>query len=224
MDLYVAVIISIVVSVLVLFSIAIKVIGMSEYLNYLLLSSGKKDFQRSFLEKYFSYYSKLNPEEKRLFIKRVNFFIINKKFSGREGFKITPEVKLLISATAIQVTFGLKHYLLPRFPVIFVYPDVYLNKITGNYHKGEVNEHGLIVISWKYFLQGYKDVTDKLNVGIHEIAHALFLTIVRTDVHDLHLDEYLRSVVQLPAHELERIRSNHLFRNYAENNKYEFFL
>jgi len=30
-----------------------------------------------------------------------------------------------------------------------------------------------IFISWKYFLQGYGDTTDNVNVAIHEMAHAL---------------------------------------------------
>ena len=37
---------------------------------------------------------------------------------------------------------------------------------------GHVSPEG-IYIAWKYFLQGYSDKTDNVNVAIHEMAHAL---------------------------------------------------
>lgn len=223
MNEYFPVIIASFIILIVLVKITIKSFFIQDTFFHLLVSERKKNQQHLFLDKHFAFYSKLDRAEKTVFLKRINYFMHVKKFEGRQGFIITPEVKMLVSCSAIQITFGLKNYILHRFPTIFIYPDIYLNKITGNYHKGEVNEKGLIVLSWKYFLQGYHDDSDKINLGLHEMAHALSLTIIRTNDHDQGLDERLSSMIHLSEKEIRHIRASNFFRNYASKNIYEFF-
>ena len=201
----------------------IRFLDLQDILYSFIVPEHRKNQQDAFLSRHFGYYSGLSRNERAIFIRRVNYFISAKRFEGRQGFEITPDVKLIVAASAVQLTFGLRKYTLPGFPVIFIYPDVYFNRITGNYHKGEVNQHGLIVLSWKYFVQGYKDLTDKLNLGLHEMAHALFLTILRTDNHDSGLDGYLNKVINLSPDEITVIKASHFFRDYAGTNIHEFF-
>jgi len=82
------------------------------------------------------------------------------------------EIPILISAAAIQISFGLDKYELPFFKNIYIMPDAYVKTGEQEIYVGHVAPEG-IYISWKYFLSGYGDATDNVNVAIHEMAHAL---------------------------------------------------
>jgi hypothetical protein len=65
----------------------------------------------------FPYYNKLSTDRQEIFLDRLQKFISEKTFRihDEKGFK---EMPVLISAAAIQLTFGLKRYLLPHFRYI----------------------------------------------------------------------------------------------------------
>ena len=130
---------------------------------------------REVLNKYFPYYISLEPREKLHFERRVHQFMGLKSFIPRNIEEVTLEMKTLISACAVQLTFGLPKIYLRHFSKILVYPDNYYSTINQTYHKGEVNPRfGIIVISWKSFVKGYVE-KEGLNLGLHEMAHALHL-------------------------------------------------
>ena len=58
----------------------------------------------------FPFYSKLNSRHKTYFEHRVASFIVDKHFIGREGLQISEEMKVLISATAVMLTFGFRDF------------------------------------------------------------------------------------------------------------------
>jgi len=112
----------------------------------------------SLLEKYFLYYQKLNHRDKSKFQKRLRYFIDSKIFLPKQMSKITDEMRILIGACAVQLTFGLPPIRLVFFKQILVYPDKYTS-INGKVHKGEVNmKRHLIVLSWKDFVEGYRHI------------------------------------------------------------------
>ena len=128
----------------------------------------------SALNKRFPYYVSIRTVEKERFIHRIKNFIADKIFyiHDESGFK---EMPILISASAIQLTFGFKKYLLPYFKNIHVFPEEFFRAndlgicfLAGNVSGNNIN------ISWKHFLKGYQDGTDGQNVGLHELAHALY--------------------------------------------------
>lgn len=87
------------------------------------------------------------------------------------GFK---EIPILISASAVQLTFGLKKFLLPNFTFIHVYPQEFIGvPPTLRVLEGNVSGHA-VNLSWKHFLEGYKNPANGQNVGLHELAHALY--------------------------------------------------
>lgn len=121
--------------------------------------------------KYNFYYQKLKPEKKIIFAQRLKAFIASKNFYiyGRKGYK---EMPVLISAAAIQITFGLSEFLLPYFKNIIIHPDAYLADNPLRVLMGNVQGPN-ITLSWKHFLEDYQNPTDGKNVGLHEMAHAL---------------------------------------------------
>ena len=182
---------------------------------------------RSILENYFLYYQRLSPEKKLDFEKRVNRFIRLKHFIPRNLEEVSDEMKVLISASAVQLTFGLHEMYLTHFNRILVYPNSYYSTINHRYHKGEVNPRwGTIVLSWKDFLEGYEQPASAINLGLHEMAHALHLEdkIVnrnRSFLNEKLLDTYKNLSLQI----IEKIRNgeDNFFRKYAAQNEEEFF-
>ncbi len=152
-----------------------------------------------------------------------------KEFIGRGGIEeVSSEMEILIGATIVQVTFGWKRIRLPHFDKILIYPDSYYSSSRKSYHKGEVNPKlGVIVVSWKSFVEGLIDNSDGVNLGIHEIAHALQLENQdRFNGESDFLDKMLwREYTLLSARELEQVRSGHssLMRDQARIDEHEFF-
>jgi len=125
----------------------------------------------SIISQYIAYFDELPEEGKKRFLERAIHFRGIKHFSYI-GMEEKKEIPVLISAAAVQITFGLEKYELPFFKNIYVTPDAYQRTGEKEIFVGHVSPEG-IFISWKYFLQGYSDTTDNVNVAIHEMAHAL---------------------------------------------------
>lgn len=117
------------------------------------------------------YFNQLNESNKQTFLKRVFNFKNTKSFHFH-GFDRAEEVEVLISAAAVQLSFGLKKYLLPFFKDIHILADAYQAIDSNETYIGHVAPNG-IFISWKYFVRGYADYSDGVNVALHEMAHAL---------------------------------------------------
>ena len=185
----------------------------------------KPDYKR-ILEKNHTFYQSLSPDEKRQFEKRVQHFIHLKTFIPRGISHVTDEMKTLISATVIQLTFGLPRVYLKQFKKILIYPNDYYSQISKQYHSREVKpKYGLIMLSWSKFVRENRDPYDGTNSGLHEMVHALHLeNIIRNKGFGFLDDELLSRWDHLVEQEITTIdKEQSLFRDYAVTNKYDFF-
>ena len=147
---------------------------MKDEFNILFKNARLSEQQKSYLQKYHPYYQKLSSTFKSDFERRTALFICGRKFTPKGNFVEVSELqKVLIGAAMVQLTFGLKPLYFPRFKHIMLYPGEYINPFTKKAHQGEATNRGFMVLSWKHFLEGYAFPTDALNLGIHEMAHAL---------------------------------------------------
>ena len=119
----------------------------------------------------FTYYNDLPDELKRRFVSRVHHFKVSKKFHYI-GLENHDDTAILVSASAIQVTFGLKNYHLSHFKDIYILADAYHMDDDEELYIGHVAPDG-IYLSWKHFLYGYSYKNDSINVAVHEMSHAL---------------------------------------------------
>jgi len=126
------------------------------------------------LEKRFPYYVSLTHDLKQVFEKRVRRFMTLKTFIIPES-KTYKDVPILMSATAVQLTFGLKEFELPWYQYIRIHPEEYFANDPNALRvlAGHV-ENNIITIAWNQFLKGIEDDRDGVNVGLHEMAHALY--------------------------------------------------
>lgn len=81
------------------------------------------------------FYQHLPANSKLKFEKKVNQFIHSKEFIPRGISEITIEMEALISAAAIQLTFGLPDITLKHFDKILIYPNDYYSTINRQHHK-----------------------------------------------------------------------------------------
>jgi Mlc titration factor MtfA (ptsG expression regulator) len=177
------------------------------------------------LTKHFPYYNTLTADEQQRFLLRLQNFLQIKTFKihDKQGFK---EMPVLISAAAIQLTFGLDKYLLPHFEFIHVYPEEFMRVQPAIcFLEGNVSGHS-INLSWKHFMQGYSNGNDGQNVGLHELAHALYYQTfeveenVDSGFRDMY-SNYVKDSNKVYHTELNNIGG--LYSDYAIKNLQEFW-
>lgn len=179
------------------------------------------------LEKYYGYYRNLSSDLKGDFERRVSLFIRGKTYYGKDGIEITDEMRVLVAATAVQITFGFKFFQLPRFSKILIYPTQYYSEQTKKHHKGEVYPMGRwIRLSWDNFLHGFGNPNDGINLGLHEMTHAMSLEnrIRSNGAHSFISPRAYAQWKPLALAEMEKIKRKEksLFRAYASVNLEEF--
>jgi MtfA peptidase len=173
----------------------------------------------------FFYYQNLDKEHKIKFLYRVLDFIIAKDFIPCKIPEVNLEQKVLISASAIQLTFGLDKYLISDFSRILVYPSQYYSGLRKEQYKGDVNLMGTISLSYDNFIQGYNDSSDGINLGLHEMAHALKFDRLQNQESNDFFYNYFDKWQQSANIEFEHVREHKqsFYRDYARANKNEFF-
>ncbi|GGG40949.1 zinc-dependent peptidase [Bizionia arctica] len=183
--------------------------------------------QKAILERQFTFYKRLSDKEKRFFEHRLALFIANKEFVGRNGIIVSEEMKVLISATAVMLTFGFRNFYIRSVKMIFIYPTEFYSETNETYHKGEYNfRFKALVLSWADFLEGYDIENDNLNLGIHEFAHAIHLNSMK-EKHvgaTIFTDTFYELNHMLASQETlrERMITSGYFREYALTNQFEF--
>ncbi|WP_034041384.1 zinc-dependent peptidase [Wocania ichthyoenteri] len=183
--------------------------------------------QKSILKNHFTFYKNLTDKEKKYFEHRVSLFIKDKDFIGREGNRITDEMKVLISATAVMLTFGFRDFYVGVISKIVVYPTKFYSNTNKAYHRGEFNPKlKALVLSWEDFKAGFNDENDNLNLGIHEFTHAIHINSMKErDVSStIFSDSFKELTKSLSINETlrNRLMDSGYFRKYAFTNQFEF--
>lgn len=229
------IVVFIVVFVGLMFHFAIKMIEVAYVLKY------RKPFythfypflkklnqeQKHILTSKFHFYNKLSNKEKSYFEHRVASFINDKDFIGRDSLVITDEIKVLISATAIMLTFGFRDFYIALISKIVVYPNKFYSNTNKAFHKGEFNpKFQTLVLSWEDFKQGFDVENDNLNLGIHEFTHAIHLNSIKErDISSTIFSDSFNELSELLSVENDlrnRLIASKYFRKYAFTNQFEF--
>lgn len=181
---------------------------------------------KRFLEQNFDYYQKLSEAGKAKFLARMRVVLASKRIVGQDGLVVTREMQILTCAAFVQVTFGLQNFRLPRFRTIGIYPDVYHDRRLKRDLKGSTQPVGLIRFSWKHLKHGYLIPDDSINLALHELAHALKITIEKSDTNiDDSISQELYEFVEDSAPIRSAILSGKIdaIRKYAAVNEDELF-
>lgn len=176
------------------------------------------------LVKHSEYYAKLTVRGKARYVNRLVELLREKEWVGRNGLKITFEMKVLIAGAAVQLTYGLRRFRFSNINTFVLYPDIFKVPVLKQKLRGGTSPGGTVMLSWKHVVEGYADETDKLNLALHELAHALKLELTHGLQADRHFKRYLPVWFELGKPEFGRIRKGapSFLRRYAGSNHHEF--
>jgi len=202
------------------------VFGSKNLTRYVMFPNFMYGSQRNIISNNFSFYNNLSIIDKRYFEHRVLKFIKSHNFFGRRGLVVTKKMEILIASTAVMLTFGMRRYQFSQFDNIVIYPKDYWSKITKRRHFGETNPRfRTIVFSWDNFLEGVEIEDNNLNLGLHELTHAMHFSFLRENSFTamLFLEHFNILLEKMKDVKLQRkiIDSGYL-RTYGFKNKYEF--
>lgn len=215
---------------LVVFGIILLHGPVSEWINRLHVKRqfksflSQEPFYHSIITRHLRYYNRLTLEEQRKFLFRVFLFRKAKRFHYIEVNE-SAEMPILISATAIQLTFGLDKYLLNYFRDIYVLKDDYHYGFYSRPFQGHVDHSG-IYLSWDNFMKGVNGLSPNCNVGLHEMGHALtYVTFITQTEEDKHFKKEFKnfSKVARPIYESMQRGARNILGDYAGTNYHEFW-
>ncbi len=133
---------------------------------------------RAFLEKVFPYYQNLSQKEKERFRIRVSLYIIATQYMPKAMEHVPDDIKGVIAANIVMLTFGQKDYRLSNFEKIVVYPHPFPSpQYPKHFHSSEIfEEDGVILFSVEHLLPGITHRNQFYNIVLHEYAKIFMLT------------------------------------------------
>lgn len=174
---------------------------------------------------YSNYYRHLSDGDKTWFLFRVHTTLTMLKVAPRERLVLTPEMPILVAASWVQFTFGLKNYSLYKFKAVFLYPDAFLSPFLRMRVHGETHVRGLIAMSWPTLRKSFTQEDDNRHLGIHEMAHALRIIVSKRYTGDYGFSEAFDEWEKYAYPVFRKIREdkNHYLRFYGAISIEEFF-
>ena len=177
----------------------------------------------AFLLKQFDYYLLLSDSEKASFRARLELLLRSKWFIAKDGLHLHDVMILFVCASMVQLTFGLKNFEFPRFNKIALFPDTFYSGMIEREVKGlTVYQSGLVIMSWPHAFDGFKDPNDKINLILHEMAHALYLDYFGNRRMLYGFDDWQETAYQ-EFENMERNENHPFLRAYASTNIHEFW-
>lgn len=174
---------------------------------------------------HFEYYRSLSTLDQKRFKSRMAVALKRLQISSREQLHITDEMRVLVAASMVKLTFGYRRFMIAGFTKIILYPAEYYSHATKSRNKGETHFSGMVVLSWQDTLSGIQISNDNLHLALHEFSHALWLALVRDKGVDLRLKLYQDEWKQLISqpNNVIRWKEKGFLRPYAFTNAMELF-
>ncbi|MCB0408624.1 MAG: zinc-dependent peptidase [Flavobacteriales bacterium] len=181
------------------------------------------------LDKYLSnkneFYKHLSIGGRAKFLQRLMRFNHQMKYEGQEGLEVTQEMKVLVASAAIQLTYGLNYFIFENLKGFKIYPSIFYNRIIKHHLKGGMPPEGKMMLSWEHVQHGFYYPEDRYNLALHEMAHALKLSIKYAYNFDIHFYSYLESwnIRSRRVFMQMKHQNDNFLRAYAATNMEEFF-
>lgn len=118
------------------------------------------------------FYKNLSDAEKQRFRQRVALFNLAQEFMP-QGVEVVPEdIKLVIGASAVQLTFYQDDFLFPKFENIVIYPKPFPTpQHPTQFHTSEIyEEDGVVLLAAEPLMRAVVEPGQYYHIGLHEYA------------------------------------------------------
>jgi MtfA peptidase len=141
------------------------------------IKAGFPEEWEKILKSHVGMYLVLTPEKKERFKERVHRFILTKPIVGYQT-DVDDIVKILVASSAVMLTLSFERWNFNYLSGVIVTDQVINPEVgkQGNVVLGQVETSGdnsKMVLSKSSLLQGFRNMNDRKNVGVHEFAHVL---------------------------------------------------
>lgn len=185
---------------------------------------------RKVLQEKVSFYGELSPDDRKKYENNIAVFLAEHTITGVDGVGITDEVRALVAATAVRLTFRRPGWEYHNFGEILIYPSGFTadgsystESKSGFSAAGLVHSQGGVILSLPHLLRSFEHGNDGFNVGYHEFAHVLDGRRPDGIPDELSLGSY-RPWAEAMQAEFQKVHRHHsILRDYAGTNPAEFF-
>jgi glucose-regulated metallopeptidase M90 len=118
------------------------------------------------------FYQNLPVEGKERFRTRMALYMHANDFTARGMDDMPLDLKGVIAATVVQLTFGLENFLLNKFEHIIVYPHPFPSpQYPDKWHVSEIyEEDGVLMFSAEHLMKGFFQPQKFFSIGLYEYA------------------------------------------------------
>jgi Glucose-regulated metallo-peptidase M90 len=131
------------------------------------------------LSTYFNFYKNLDEVGKKKFRDRTALYLFANEFRAPNEETVVPEdFRSWIAAHAVQVAFGQKEFLMPKFETIIVYSKAFPSpQFPKHLHASEIfEEDGVLLIGAEPMLRGILKPNEYYNITLYEYAKIFALS------------------------------------------------
>ena len=184
--------------------------------------------ERQFISQFLQPFHILNPDQRRKFLERFAWFKSKKPFIFYGNIENKEEIKAYVTASAVLLTLGMNNYRFEKSIVrVIIYPSKYYSKISRRHHIGEYNPRlRTLVFSAEGLKDGFGIPNDNVNLGVHEVAHALMIETLRKPSFEAKSFQVglakIKELFETDAFS-EQLAQTTYFREYGQTNFVEFF-
>jgi Mlc titration factor MtfA (ptsG expression regulator) len=131
---------------------------------------------RTVLEQRSPFYGRLRPEGRRRFGRDVQIFLDEQRIYARGGAEVSDDVRVLISASAATLTYGMPEWEWGSVRDIIVYRADFNDQYEhgkDSHLSGMVHSQGPVLLSKPALQMSFRPGTAGHNVALHEFAHVM---------------------------------------------------
>lgn len=124
------------------------------------------------LSKHNQFYRQLTEPQRRRFRERTALYMLAREFMPQAMEGVPEDIKCVVAASAVQLTFGQDDFLLDPFERIVIYPKPFPSpQYPEQFHTSEIHEEdGVLLFSAEQLMRSFLHPQEFYHIGVHEFA------------------------------------------------------
>ena len=120
------------------------------------------------------FYMALGDGEKERFQYPVRDYLKGRQIKGPQAGEVDDELKILIAAAAVTLTFAVHKFWYPYFNLVLLREGNYPELIRKRYQRNQLRMQGAIVMEKEQLLRASRNPCREFHPGFHEFALAIY--------------------------------------------------